>query len=62
MVMFVYCKQNFSFDTRNVVVQLVAVDRALDLLLASSENISPLSAHGRGPDKKFNVVSFKTTV
>ena len=35
--------------TRNVVVQLVAVERALDMPLASSENISPLSAHGRGP-------------
>ena len=35
--------------TRNVVVQLVAVERALDMLLASSENISPLSVHGKGP-------------
>ena len=62
MVMFVYIKQNYSFDTRNVVVQLVAVERALDLLLASSENISPLSAQGRGPNKSFNVDSFNSTV
>ena len=62
MVMFIYCKKTFSFNTRNVVVQLVAVERALDLLLASSENISPLSAQGRGPNKSFNVVSLKTTV
>ena len=42
--------------TRNVVIQLVAVERALDMLLASSENISPLSAHGRGPNFSLNVV------
>ena len=42
--------------TRNVVVQLVAVERALDLLLASSENISPFSAHGRGPNLLLDVV------
>ena len=44
--------------TRNVVVQLVAVERALDMLLASSENISPFSAHGRGP-KLVDVVHIK---
>ena len=60
--MYIYSKHNCSFNTRNVVVQLVAVERALDLLLASSENISPLSAQGRGPNKSFNVVSFKVTV